>query len=493
MKDLKERVVRGGLAKGAAQVVNLTVRVGSLMILARLLDPKDFGLVAMVTALTGVLNLFRDFGLATAAVQRTSITNQQVSTLFWINLLIGALLTCLAVVCAPLIADFYHEPRLRWVTVALAGTFLFNAAGVQHSALLQRQMRFTTLAAIDIGSLLASTAVGIGMAVLGLGYWALVGMTLTIPVVYSISVWLTSAWIPGLPHRKIGIRSMMQFGGTITLNSVVVYVAYNLEKVLLGRYWGADALGIYGRAYQLVSIPTDNLNSAVGEVAFSALSRIKDDPHRLKVYFLNGYALLVTVTLPITIACTLFADDLIFVVLGPKWSEAAPIFRLLAPTILIYAMINPMSWLMFSLGLVVRSLLIGLVLAPLVVTGYLLGLPYGPNGVAFGFSAVMILWVVPHIAWCVHGTVVSLKDIMLVVSRPLLSAIVAAAFAWSAVFAAAEFLSHLGRLLLGVPVLVVAYVGILFYVMRQKTYYMGLFQRLTRRSAGGQGSGVDIP
>jgi PST family polysaccharide transporter len=286
---------------------------------------------------------------------------------------------------------------------------------------------------------------------------------------------------------------MMQFGGTVTLNSIVVYVAYNMEKVLLGRFWGAEALGIYGRAYQLVSIPTDNLNSAVGEVAFSALSRIKDDVHRLKAYFLKGYSLLVTVTLPITIACTLFADDLIFVVLGPKWSEAAPIFRLLAPTILIYAMINPMSWLMVSLGLVVRSLRIALVLAPLVITGYLLGLPYGPNGVAFGFSAVMTLWVVPHIAWCVRGTVVSLKDVIVVVSRPLLSAIFAAVLAWGAVFAAPEVRSHLGRLLLGLPILVVAYVGILFYAMRQKTYYMDLFRSLTRRSGRGQSNGVDTP
>lgn len=486
MKDLKKLVVRGGLAKGSAQAVNLTVRVGSLMILARILEPEDFGLVAMVTAFTGVLHLFRDFGLATAAIQRTSITNQQISTLFWINLLIGTVLTSLAIASAPLIADFYHEPRLSAVTVALAIGFLFNAAGVQHSALLQRQMRFATLAAIDTASLIASVAVGIGMAVYGMGYWALVGMALAVPVVYSVSVWLTSAWIPGLPQRKSGIGSMMQFGGTVTLNSVVVYVAYNLEKVLLGRFWGAEALGIYGRAYQLVSIPTDNLNSAVGEVAFSALSRIKDDTQRLKVYFLKGYSLLVTVTLPITIACTVFADDVIFVVLGPKWSDSAPIFRLLAPTILIYAMINPVSWLMVSLGMVARSLRIALVLAPLVVIGYLLGLPYGPTGVAFGFSAVMTLWVVPHIAWCVHGTVVSLKDVMLIVSRPLLSAIFAAVLAWGAVSLAAPGVdSHLGRLVLGLPVLVVAYAGILLYAMRQKAYYMDLFRSLT----GGSGRG----
>ena len=135
---------------------------------------------------------------------------------------------------------------------------------------------------------------------------------------------------------------MMRFGGTMTLNGLVLYVAYNFENVLLGRFWGAEAIGVYGRASQLIRIPTDNLNSAVGEVAFSALSRVQDDPDRLKRYFLKGYSLVLALTLPITIACALFANDLVLVLLGPKWKDATEIFRLLAPTILVFAMANPL-------------------------------------------------------------------------------------------------------------------------------------------------------
>jgi len=131
-------------------------------------------------------------------------------------------------------------------------------------------MRFTILAWIDVASLIASTVVAIGVAKAGYGYWALVAMTVSIPFTGSIGLWLASAWVPGAPHRGIGIRSMMRFGGTLTLSGLVFYVATNFEKVLLGRFWGAEALGIYGRAYQLIRIPTDNLNSAVGDVAFSA-------------------------------------------------------------------------------------------------------------------------------------------------------------------------------------------------------------------------------
>jgi PST family polysaccharide transporter len=204
---------------------------------------------------------------------------------------VGVLLGLLAVAAAPAIAAFYHEPRLFGVTAVLALGFLFNAAGIQHSVLLQRQMRFTTLAVIGVVSLIVSTVIGIGGAKAGYGYWALVAMTVALPLTATIGFWLTTAWVPGMPRRRVGIRSMMRFGGTLTLNGQVAYLAYNSEKVLIGRFWGAGAIGIYGRAYQLINVPTDNLNSAVGEVAFSALSRVQDDPSRFKSYFLKGYSL----------------------------------------------------------------------------------------------------------------------------------------------------------------------------------------------------------
>ena len=161
---------------------------------------------------------------------------------------------------------------------------------------------------------------------------------------------------------------------------------------MIGRFWGVDAIGIYGRAYQLVNIPTDNLNSAVGEVAFSALSRLQDDPVRFRRYFLKGFSLVLGLTLPITIACALFADDVVFVLLGPKWKDAATIVRLLAPTIAIFAIINPLGWLIFSIGLVARGLKIAPVLAAMMIAGYAIALPYGPKGVAFAYSAVLTLW-----------------------------------------------------------------------------------------------------
>lgn len=480
--NLKEKTIRGGAAKLTAQGTSILLRVGSLMILARLLEPRDFGLVGMVTAFTGVLSLFRDFGLSTATVQRATVTQDQISSLFWINVLVGAVLSLLTIALAPFVAVFYHEPRLVWITVVAATGFLFNAAGVQHSAILQRQMRFGTLAVIDISTLALNIAVGIGMALRGYGYWALVGMTAISPLISTLALWWATRWRPSAPRRRIGVRPMIRFGGTVTLNGIVVYVAYNLEKVLLGRFWGADAVGIYGRSYQLISIPTDNLNSSVGEVAFSALSRVQDDPVRLKNYFLKGYSFVVALTVPLTVVCALFAPDLILVLLGPKWRESIPIFRLLAPTILAFAMINPFSWLLFALGRVERSLKIALVIAPLVICGYALGLRYGPKGVALGYSSAMMLWIIPHIIWCTKETAITLSDILRILVKPLLSAVVGAVLALAVRHWILLQLPTLARLISAAAILVSTYFAMLLFVMGQKAFYLNLLRAFRHSS-----------
>jgi O-antigen/teichoic acid export membrane protein len=492
MKDLKERTIRGGLARFVAQGANFLIRTGSLMILARLLTPKDFGLVGMVIAFTGVLLLFRDFGLSAAAIQREDVTREQVSTLFWINLLAGGVLALVGIALAPAFAAFYHEPRLVPVAIVLAAAFVFNGAGVQHQALLQRELRFTTMAVINTTALVAGTAIAIAGAAAGYGYWALVALAVTIPLFTTAGSWLATAWVPSMPRRRSGVRSMMRFGGTLTLSGLLAYVATNSEKVLLGRFWGAEALGLYGRAFQLINIPTDNLNSAAGEVAFAALSRLQGDPVRLKSYFLKGYALILALTLPITIACALFAPDVILALLGPQWREAVPLFRLLAPTILTFAIVNPLAWLLSSIGLVGRLLKMTLVITPLMLAGYFVGVLYGPKGVAFAYSTLMVLWIFPAIAWSVHGTALTVRDILLTVRWPLVSSIVAGALAFGARLSYEQLLSPWPRLVLESTILFAAYLGMLLFVAGQKGFYLDLLRGLKARSTAKEESLVSV-
>ena len=262
----------------------------------------------------------------------------------------------------------------------------------------------------------------------------------------------------------------------MTLNGVLWYIASNFDKVLLGRYWGADATGLYFNASQLIRTPIDNLNGAVGDVAFSALSRVREDPERLRRYFLKGYSLVVALTLPLTFACAVFADDIVGVLLGPRWAGAAEIFRILAPTILVFAVLNPLGWLFNALGLVDRGLHIALVFPPLLIAGVVIALPGGPQGVAFAYTTVMTLSVVPISLWAVRGTVIRVLDVLFALSRPLACSIAAAALGFGAQALGGEDLTLWPRFVLEVAVFGVAYVALLLFVAGQKSFYFDLLR-----------------
>jgi O-antigen/teichoic acid export membrane protein len=478
LHDLKGKTARGALVSTFGQGASFFLRMGSTVVLARLLAPADFGLVGMATACTGFLELFRDVGLSMATVQCASITRAQTSMLFWVNLLVGGMLAALCAALAPILTVFYHEPRLFWVTVLLGAGFVFNGAAVQHRAILQRDMRFAILTVLDIISVFISVAVGIAMAAAGQGYWALVGMTVCVPIVGVLGVWTVGGWMPTRPRCGVRVRSMLQYGGMVTLKNVVNYIAFNTDKVLLGRFWGAEALGIYGRAYQLINLPTQNLNSAIGQVAVPALSRLQNDSQRLRSYFLKGYGLFLSLVMPVTMGCALFAEDIVLVFLGPKWGGAVPLFRMLAPTILTIALINPLAWLVLAVGRAQRGLKIAMAMAPVVILGYVAGLSRGPIGVAEGFSITTVLLVVPVIFWATRGTSITTVDTFKVIMRPFLSMLIGACTimaTWSLIHLLAQ---PIFRLIAANAIFFGVYIVVLWFVMGQKAVYLGLLREI---------------
>lgn len=477
-ENLRGKSVRGALATGVAQAAALVLRTGSTVLLARLVSPRDFGLFGMVAAFTGVLSLFRDFGLSLASVTNVTVTREQLSTLFWVNLALGMVLAGLCAAGAPALVHFYGEPRLLLIAIALGTSFLFNGAAAQHRAILQRAMRFSALAASDTCALILSVAAAVAFGAAGFGYWALVVMTVAPVALGAVGAWLITGWMPGWPSRVSGIRSMLLYGGTVTLNSLVVYIAYNADNVLVGRFWGAEALGVYGRAYTLINIPTDSLNSAVGNVAFPALARVRNDPERLRRYFLRGYSLFLAAALPIMASCGLFSEDIIRVFLGPKWTEAAAIFRLLTPVTFAFAVVNPLGWLMMATGYSGRSLKIAFMICPVVIAGYSLGIGAGPRAVAAGFSIAMVALIIPIVLWATHQTFISAKDIAAQVVRPALAVATGVVVA----FASTTYISKVEpvflRLVAESAVLWGTYLVCLLFAMNQKQVYVELARDL---------------
>lgn len=243
-----------------------------------------------------------------------------------------------------------------------------------------------------------------------------------------------------------------------------------------GRFWGAEALGIYGRAYTLVNLPTDSLHTTMGSVAFPALSRLQQDPQRFRNYFLRIYTLFLSITLPVTVACGLFAEDIVRVFLGSQWSEAVPVFRLLAPTIFAFAVINPFGWLLFANGKVVRSLKISLLIAPVTIISYLLGLHHGPPGVAIAFSIAMALLIVPVVLWSRMDTLITGRDAFIAVIQPAASVLVGVLLALLLGSQIRHIHMPLLRLTAASTVLFGAYILVLLFVFGQKKVYVQILR-----------------
>ncbi|HEU5070016.1 MAG TPA: lipopolysaccharide biosynthesis protein [Verrucomicrobiae bacterium] len=483
-EQIKRKSVRGGAVTLVSQGFKFVLTTATTMVMARLLTPADFGLQGMIVAWTGIVGLFGDIGLSMATIQSDTVTHEQTSTLFWINVALGTLLALMVALLAPLLAAFNHEPRLFWMTLVVASTFLLGGLGVQHSALLVREMRFLALAKVQIASLVAGSLTGIAMAAYGCGYWALVGSMVAAPLVNVAGLWLSVRWLPGRPRRGFGLRSALHFGGILTLNNVVVYLGYNLEKVLLGRFWGADALGLYGRAYSLVNLPTTQLHNAVNTVAFPVFSRLQSEPARLRTSFLKVYATVVSLCIPVTLGCVLFAPEMIHIALGAQWDGAVPIFRLLGPTVLAFGMINPFGWFLISTGRVVRSFNISLLIAPAVILGILGGLHYGPKGVALAYSVVMTVLIVPVILWAIRGTGIRFMDILKSLGPAALSGLCAAAAGLGFNLLLGQAWSPVLRLLCGLGLVLAVDAGMLLWVMGQKAFFVDLVREMFQRGKG---------
>jgi O-antigen/teichoic acid export membrane protein len=478
---LRARTARSGAVTMAAQGLRTGVRVGSMMILARLLTPADFGLQGMVLVVTGFISLFKDAGLGLATVQSKTITHEQTSTLFWINVTLGVLLAMVVIGAAPLLAVFYAEPRLKAIATVSAVAFIFNGLCVQHQAQLQRNLRFAALAVVDVTSVLASTLVGIGMALAGFGYWALVGMTLSVSAVNAVGLWIAMPWMPGKPRRGQDLRSMLHLGGTWTFVGVSSYIAYNVEKMLLGRYWGAVPLGLYGRAYQLISLPTEMMTS-VGTVVTAALSRLQHDPEKLRRAFMVSYSFIVSLTIPITLVCALLADQIVAIVLGPRWVESAAILRALAPTTLAFALMYPFAWFFASTAGNRVSIGTALMVPPGVILGIVTGLPYGPVGVAIGYSAGVSLVAVPVILWCRAEARIPMRGLWDAIRRPLWAGLAAGGCTFAVKAALGDAVTPLLALAVEVGAMIAVYAWILLVIFGLKGQYVGLIQSVLGRT-----------
>lgn len=327
---LKKRAVKNVRITLFAQALKLILQIGSIAILARLLQPSDFGLIAMVTVFTGLALQFMEGGLSMATIQRDQITHAQVSNLFWVNVILGAFLCFISVLISPIAAHIYDEPRIELVMMVMSLTFLIGGLSVQHDAILKRQMRFRAISIIDISSMTLGIIVGILAAYSGMSYWSLVISSIATYLSKTIFRWISVRWLPSLMKRGTGVRPLLNFGANLTGANFIGYFASHITSFAVGYVGGAQAMGLYNRANTLTSIPSKQLLPPLMQVMQSALTRVQNDPKRLRSAALSLMTKISIVTMLVTISMFVTSDWLVLVLLGSGWSEVVDIFRILA-------------------------------------------------------------------------------------------------------------------------------------------------------------------
>src|SRR6266446_10744916 len=408
LSDLKGRTISGAFITIVAQGAQFLLSVVSIMVLARLLTPKDFGLFAMVTTVIGYVVTFKDAGLSTATVQREGITHAQVSNLFWINVALSGALSLLLAAGSPLVAWFYREPRLVPITLILSSTFFLSGLTIQHTALLNRQMRFTALAFIQIASMLTGVIIGIGMAWLGYRYWALVfSNVVTIAVTVPLT-WCAIPWRPQLPSRGSRTGPLVRFGTSMAGGGFIYTLAKGVDNLLVGRFYGPDAVGLYSRGAALLNRPLEQFLYPISSVFVPALSRVQTQPERYRRTFLQVYESMALVSFLFTGLLFALSRPLTLVVLGPRWEKAAIIFAAFTVAALAHPVARAASWLFISQGRGGRDwLFVNLLGAGLAVASFVAGLPFGPAGLAIAYSTVSLFIGVPIVFYFAgrHGPV----------------------------------------------------------------------------------------
>lgn len=393
-------------------------------ILARLLSPDAYGLLGMAIVITGFIDIFKDLGTSAALIQRKELSDDLISSIFWVNALFGLLSTGIVVLIAPWVALFYHEPQVVPVLRVLSLSFVVSGLSIAQQALLTRQMIFDKLARIELMSVVVGAVVGIGMAASGMGVWSLVGQTLCGSIVITILLWIASPWRPQRTLDWSEVRSVASYGLNLSGFNILNYFVRNVDKILIGRYLGTTALGYYSVAYRLMLYPLGSVSNVLGRVLFPVFSQIQDDNARFRRAYLRVCASISLVTFPMMLGLWVVAEPFIAAFLGPRWMPVAVVLMILAPVGLVQSIGTTVGHIYMAKGRTDWMFLWGIAVAALLLPSFMVGVRWGIVGVALAYLIVQLIAVYPNFAIPFKLIGLRVRDLAMALWPPLRASLV---------------------------------------------------------------------
>jgi O-antigen/teichoic acid export membrane protein len=439
--------VRGGGWVLLAQAVGTAVRVLSTFILARLLMPADFGLYAIVAAVAGGLLIFKDLGLPDAVIQAPSLTDKQVSSLFWVNLGFSVAVAGCLVAVSPVFGRFFAQPRLSGILVVWSLTIVFGALSAQHLALLNRAMLFAGVSKISMVAAIISSVGAVTLAWYGGAYWALVLRDVMNEALLAAGVWFLCRWRPKKPSRRSGTRPLLVFGGHSVVSFIVRRTTRNLDRTLLGWRFGPVVAGWYHTAFELAAMFTSLVADPLRNVAVSSLSKLRAQPERFKQQYLKAISAVAFAGFAATAVVVVTSGDLVAVFLGPKWQRSGEILRILGVGTGVSAIYMTNIWLHFAVGRADRMARWTFLEAGLIGVAVTVGLRFGAEGVAWGYTLSMCILCITGLWYAGRPVGLTPGETTAALWRPAVAATVAGSLCYYVVLETGFVQAHATRVL----------------------------------------------
>lgn len=451
----------------ASQAGQQAAQLLTMVVLARLLTPADFGLAAMASVVVGFITLFKDLGTSAAVIQSRETTEELLSSVFWANVAFGVLSTIVIASAAPVAARYFHEPRVTALLRILSLSFAIASCSILQKALFERNLMFRATARAEVAGVIAGAVVGITQALRGAGVWALVAQSLASVSVSSALLWHLSSWRPKLLFHWAEIKQVSGYSLNLTGFTIANYFTRNADYLLIGRFLGSTQLGIYTLAYRVMLYPLQSISAVVSRVMFPACSQLADQDARFRAAYLRTVAMIALATFPMMLGIDSVARPLVLTIFGAKWAAAIPLIAILTPVGLLQSIMATVGTIYQAKGRTRTLFAWGVGSSLLMVTGFLVGLRWGVVGVAKSYAIVMLVLVVPCFVIPFRFIELKLKACAVVLVRPLVASLMMA----TVIAAVNAMLKHSDRFLtLQVLVVtgVIAYAGASWIVNRDQ-------------------------
>lgn len=383
MIDLKKKTMKGLVWSLIDKIINQLGSLILLVYLSRILSPSDFGLIAMLAIFLAVAQSLIDSGFSQALIQKSgNVTENDLSTVFYVNLVVSILLYCVLYVSAPVIASFYNQPELIDLSRVLFVVVIINAIALVPRSKLLIEIDFKTQGVINTASMVVSAIVTIYMVYDDFGYWALVGMNLTKSLINSILLIAFSKWYPKWVFSMASFKVLFSFGSNILIAGVIATAVQNLYSILIGRYFNATQVGYFQQGFNYTNILAATLSSVIQGVTYPVMTSIQEDKERLIQVYIKVMGVVALLTFPIFVGFAAVAEEFVFIFLGDKWSPIIPILIVLS----FARLITPMSGLNLNIlnarGRSDLFLKTDLSKLPMTIAAIFIAIPYGILGMA---------------------------------------------------------------------------------------------------------------